>query len=480
MAGKTKPMSQIKQLLQLHKQGEKIKSIARTLGVSKNTVKAYLGKLTVLKFDIDQLLKLDEPELEAKFHIGNPAYKDTRFEYIKENLEFFEKELRRKGVTRQLLWEEYRASIPRGYSYTQFCFHLNQQLKARKPTLILEHEPGNKLFIDFAGEYLSYVNWETGEIIKCPVFVACLPYSDFAFAMAVRSQAIEELIHALRCCFEALGGSTKILVPDNMKTAVIKTSRYEPDLNRVLEDFCNHYNMAIVPARPLKPRDKGRVENQVRIIYTRVYAKLRNQHFFDIHSLNEAISLKTRQHNQTRMQQKPFSREERFLAKEKPMLQPLPEEPFEIKYYKKLKLAQNNHICLFPERHYYSAPYQYIGQSLKVIFTRSIVKIYANGKMIAMHQRDETPGGYTTIKTHLCSHHQNFLKLSPDYYFKRAESTIPELHEIIKLLFAGGRPPEQNYKSCDGLLSLHKKTDPVIFKKHANKHWNASDIPILS
>lgn len=463
MAGKIKPMSQIKQLLQLHAQGNGIKFIAKTLCISKNTVKSYLTRVKSLNLSTGQLLSMDDVELESKFHSGNPSYKDQRFEHLKDQLDYFHNELKKTGVTRYLLWEEYKLSNPKGYGYTQFVFHLNQQQKARKPSLVLTHEPGQKLFVDFAGKKLSYVDKQTGEIIDCPVFVASLPYSDYCFAMAVRSQGIEDFIHALQTCLKFLGGSPKILVPDNLKAAVIKASNYEPELNQALEDFCNHYNMAIVPARVAKPKDKALVENQVKLIYTRVYAKLRNQFFFDLSSLNEAISEKIHKHNQTRMQQKDYCREERFLANEKPLLRPLPQDDHEIKYYRNLKLEANNYICLRCDQHYYSAPYQYIGQELKVIYTRSIVRIYYRDQMVAIHPRNYQRGKYTTVEDHLCSTHQHYRKLSPAYYIDRAEKTSELLHQIITCLFEGGRPPEQNYKTCDGLFRLHAKTDPSIF-----------------
>jgi hypothetical protein len=200
MAGKPKPMSQIKQLLRLYKQNSGIKSMARDLGISRNTVKSYLAKLSDLKMDIDELLSLEDPELEAKFHIGNPAYKDVRFEHLKSQLDYFEKELNRVGVNRKVLWEEYKVSFPQGYGYTQFCHHLNQQLIARNPSAVLQHKPAEMLYVDFAGKKLSYIDRETGEVIWCPVFVACLPYSDYSFIMAVRSQSIEDFIYALVCC----------------------------------------------------------------------------------------------------------------------------------------------------------------------------------------------------------------------------------------------------------------------------------------
>lgn len=465
MAGKIKPMSQIKQLLQLHQQGKPIKFIARSLGISKNTVKAYLTKFEQLNEGIEQLLALDDPLVEKKFHAGNPAYKDERFDQLKDNLRYFEKELKKTGVNRKLLWKEYKQVYPDGYSYTQFCHHINQQVIAKKPSMVLEHKPGEKLFVDFAGKKLSFTDYETGEIIECPVFVACLPYSDYAFVMAVRSQGTEDFLYALKCCLEFFAGSPEVLVPDNLKSAIIKASRYEPDINRALEDFCNHYGITIIPARAAKPKDKALVENQVKLIYTRIYAKLRNQPFFSLESLNEGIKEKLKCHNQTRMQLKPYCREEKFLAEEKPLLKSLPGTTYEIKYYRNLKVAKNNHVQLTCDMHYYSVPYKWIGETVKVIYTRSMVRIYAKGELIAVHPRNYSPGNYSTIKEHLCSHHQHYLDRSPAYYIEKAEGMSNELTGLIKLLFKKGNPPEQNYRSCDGLFSLYKKTSPEIFNR---------------
>jgi transposase len=164
--------------------------------------------------------------------------------------------------------------------------------------------------------------------------------------MAVTSQNIEDFLHALACALVHFGGVPQVLVPDNLKAAIVKANRYEPDINRALEDFANHYNFTVIPARIRKPRDKALVENQVKLIYARVYARLRNEQFFDLQSLNTAIAQKNREHTQTRMQQKPYSREEKFLAEEKMLLKPLPESAFELKYYRELKVAQNNHVYL--------------------------------------------------------------------------------------------------------------------------------------
>jgi len=465
MAGKIKEMSLVKQILQQHKQGYGNKTIARNLTISKNTVKSYLAKYRCTKLSLDTLLKMEDHALEKVFHAGNPAYKDKRFEDLKEQLDYYAVELKKVGVTQKLIWEEYRLAHPDGYSLSQFCFHLSQHLQHKNPSMVLQHTPGEKLFVDFAGKKLSYVDKETGEIIECQVFVACLPYSDYSFCMAVRSQCVEDFMHALTTCLETLGGVPKVLVPDNLKSAIVKANRYEPTINQALNDFANHYNMAVVPTRTRKPKDKALVENQVKLIYNRVYARIRNQQFFSLNTLNEAIKKYTIYHNQTRMQRRDYCREEHFLSEEKSTLQVLPNEPFEIKYYRVYKLAQNNHIYLTEDKHYYSAPYQYIGKKLKVIYTRSMVRIFYNSNQIAVHKRNYVKGKYTTIEEHLCSTHQYYLNRSPEYYKKKAKNFSASLGKLVELIFSQNKYPEQLYRSCDGLFRLYKNTDLKIFNR---------------
>jgi len=471
MAGKEKDMSKVKQILRLHQNGASNRQIAEELSVNKETVNRYVNLAKTDELPIKELLKLDDPVLQHRMNGGNPAYPDQkRFDEFIKNLSYFENEMKRPHVTLKLLWEEYIAEHPGGYGLTQFRYHYRQHAKAKCPvssSLLKDlYVPGEKLLIDFAGDQLEYINRETGELVKVQVFVACMPATDYGFAIAVRSQRSEDFIHALAMCFSSLGGVPKIVVSDNLKAAVVKTDPYEPKINRILEDMANHYGFVVIPTRPGKPKDKSLVENQVKIIYNRVYAQLRNQNFYSLEELNKAIGEKMLAHNRRRMQQHPYTREEQFIATEKPELRPLPQDRFEARFYASLKVNTNGFVFLGRDKHHYSVPHVYIGQQTHVIYTRSLVKIYIKGECVAMHTRSYNQGKYTYEKEHLASNTQAYRDRSPQYYVKRAQDASQELGEVIQYMFATATVPvETFYKGCEGLLKLQRNTDPHLFKK---------------
>ena len=468
MSGKTKRMNRIKQLLRLHLDGTSNRAIAVSLDMNKETVNRYVALAKSDNMDIKELLLLDDPVLEYRMNGGNPAYPDSRFEVFKSRLPYLEEEMKRVHVTLQLLWEEYRKEHPDGYSLTQFRYHYNQHIRAQKPSTVLKdtYMAGEKLFIDFAGDTMEYIDISTGATVKVQMFVACLPATDYGFALGVPSQKSEDFIYSIISCFRFLDGVPRILVPDNLKSAVIRTDPYEPALNHILEDMANHYGCVVLPARPGRAKDKCLVEDHVKLVYRRVYAPLRNERFYSIEELNRAVGIQMQAHNRKRMQQRPYSREEHFLAVEKPELRPLPQTDFEIRFYADLKVGVNSCIYLGRDKHYYSVPYAFIGRKVKVVYTRTLLKIYCDGDCIATHIRDYTQGHYTLNREHLPSHSLAYRDRSPDYYIKRGEDVMVELGEIIRYMFATATvPPETFYRGCEGLLHLQKTTDPVLFKR---------------
>jgi transposase len=469
MAAKSIEMSKLKELIRLHKEQVSNRKIGRMLGMDKKTVGKYIKLVDKDPLGLDGLLKLDDPVLEHRYTGGNAAYSEKRFQDLAGRLEYITKELGKTGVTMYLLWEEYRKDFPDGYSYTQFCFHVGQHLKAHHLSYVMKEnrEGGKEIFFDFTGQKLGYVDRETGEIHECEVFVSSLPASDYGFALAVPSQTIDDFVYAINKCFKAIGGAPKIIVTDNLKASVVKADRYEPDINHVMESLANHYGCVVIPARSVHPKDKALVEDQVRLVYRRVFAPLRNTTFYSIEELNKAIQECMLKHNQRRMQQYSCTREERFLAIDQPNLQPLNPNPYQIEYETMLTVGNNSHVYLGRDKHYYSVPYKYIGRRTKVIYTRDMVSIYIDGEKVAVHSRDRRPGGYTTDKKHMPSYYDDYVMASPQRYIERGYKASSLLGMIIEHIFGEHKNmvPELFYKGCDGLLHLQKVTDPILFDK---------------
>ena len=473
MANNAVDMSKLKQVLRMFKNGGMSnRSIAEAVDLDKNTVNKYVNQAKHDSMSIDELLSLDDPVLAHRMAGGNAAYTDKRFDELKGRLPYYASELHRPHVTMQLLWEEYRKESEHPYGITQFKEHLNRYIAGstgKTASTILKdlYVGGEKAFLDFSGGKMQYVDIDTGEIHDAEIFVASLPATDYGFAMAVPSQKVEDFLTAVARFFEHIGGVPKILVPDNLKSAVIKREKGMPELNKIFEDFCNHYGCVAIPARPVHPKDKSLVEDHVKIFYRRVVAPLRNETFYSIEELNAAIFQKMRESNQRRMQQRPQTREELFLAIEKPNLCPLPKERYEVKFYTSLTVKDNCCVYLGRDMHYYSVPYKYIGARMQVIFTATLVKIYTpEGELVREWPRERTPGQYSTKKEDMASNSQAYRLRSPTYYICKCRGVNENLGIVVETMFDRldkRLPPEVLYNRCDALLRLQRNTDPRIF-----------------
>ena len=465
MAAKRIAMSTIKQLIRFHHQKRSKKFITRSLGLSKNTIKKYLKLIDASDMTLEQLLEIDESTLEQV--LINPPNKleSDRYKSFKGQTDYLLKELERRHVTRRQLWIEYKKTDPGGYEYSQFCYHLQQLGKAKKVSMVMSHEPGDKLYVDFAGDTWDVWDRSDRQPSQKQVFVATLGYSQYGYVEAVDSQKSEDLIAVLNRCLQYYGGVPKGIVTDNMKTAVIKTDRYEPKLNKILEDFANHYGTAIIPTRSAKPKDKAHVENVVKHTYNQIYGPLRDRKFYDLYSLNEAIREKLEEYNNRTFQGRNYSRHDRFVAEEKPVLSSLPSHTFLLKKYRRVRVQKNRDFLLKEDHHYYSVPYAYIGTRIKVIYTHNTVSAYFKTRLIASHVHNKRPYGYTTIAIHLPSHFQDYQDRSPKYYLDWAASQTPQVLEIIQKIFSVKQHPEQAYRTCDGIKHLSRRVDKDIFNK---------------
>jgi transposase len=456
MAGQTINMSIVKQIIRLRSNGVPLQSIAKAVNISRNTVKKYLRLMEARGLNAQDLLQMDDVALEALFKDPDPQ-DEARHQTLQDLLPHFEKELSRTGVTRWVLWGEYRNQHPDGYSYSQFCEHYRTWRISRSSTLHLEQLPADKLFIDFTGKKLSLVDPSTGESYEAEIYVAILGYSQLTYVEAVASQRKQDFIEATQNALHFFGGVPKVLIPDNLKSAVTKADKYEAQINEDFLDFANHYATSVLPARSYRPRDKALVERAVNIAYSRIFAPLRNQAFHSLSALNTAIQDLLTVHNNQSFQQRPQSRRQLFEEQERQALCPLPGERYELKTYKEVTVMKNGYVQLWEDKHYYSVPYRYIGKKVKLVYSATKVSVYCDGDRIAFHQRALRQYGHTTQKEHLSSTNRFVSEWNPEKFIGWSASIAPVVRDYITHILDKALYPELAYRSCVGILSQEKK-----------------------
>jgi transposase len=468
MANKPISMTIVKRIVQLRSEGVSKLQIAKKLGIHRKTLDDYLVKLELTGKSHQKLLFYSEEEIGALIHQEPPNREpDQRYYDLEQRFPYFAKELARTGVTRMLLWEEYKLEIPDGYSYTQFCEHYSRYCKRNKATMHFEHSPGEYLQVDFAGKPLHIIDRHTGEIQACPVLICVLPYSNYPYVEALPSASQEHLFSALNRCLAYLGGVPRNLVSDNMKQYVIKNHRYEFAFSEVVNQWAAHYNTNLEATRIAKPKDKPSVENSVNISYIRVYARLRNESFYDLGCLNKRIRELLEKHIQTPFQKSSITRAEKFAAFEQPYLKPLPPEPFIIKYTAKSKVHMNYHVYVGEDNHRYSVPYQYIGQQTKIVYDENTVEVFIGFNRIAVHKRSYRSGGYTTLDEHMPEKHLRYKQAKgwdARYFICIAKQIGMSAEAVFTKVLASKDFVEQTYLSCRGLKRLSEIYGPQRFE----------------
>jgi transposase len=460
MANKVILMQQIRALIQLLEKGFSFRSIATQLGMSRQPVTSYATKLKSSVYSLDELRRLSNEEL-AKIVYGppiEPAVSDpARRKMLNERIAYFISELKRPGVTRLLLWEEYRKECPSPYRYTQFCILLKQAATLSQAAMHLVHTPAAMMMVDFAGSKMSYVDRNTGEIILCPVLVVVLPFSKYSFAIALTNASIPQVIKGLNACLVFFGGVPLSFKTDNMKQVVTKPSRYEPLFSQALQQWGLHYNITLLATRVAKPRDKGAVENEVKIAYQRIYAPLRDDVFHSLKELNQSIEKQLVLHNAKLLQLKDHSRLQKFTGEEQSLLQPLPAEAFEIKHRVLAKVQKNYHITLGENYHHYSVPYQFIGKKVSAVYDTDMVEIYYLHQRIALHRRSYKKHDFTTADDHMPSGHKTYHEQqgwTPVYFLEQALYIGPSVQEYMDHVLKARAYTEQTYNACRGILRL--------------------------
>ncbi len=439
------------------------RKIARALNISRPVVAQYIKDFNASGLTYEETKDMPDSRFLALFEKQRNK-RCSKYEDISKLFPYFVTELKKTGVTLMILWNEYQKKHPDCYSYSQFCYHFQVWRNASRVTMHIEHKAGDKMFVDYAGDKLVVVD-RKGKERSVEVFVAILGASQLTYAEASFSQKSEDWIRSNERAFIYCGGVTQAIVPDNLKSGVTHSNRYEPGINLMFDDFAGHYQTVILPARVRRPQDKALVENAVNLVYQRIYAPLRNRIFYSLEELNEAMWDLLEQHNNTPFQRLKTSRRELFDNIEKQVLKPLPKERYAIKQCKELTVQFNYHVELREDRHYYSVPWQLKGKRVRVVYDDRNVAIYYDNVRIIQHKRDRSPNGYTTLHIHMPPHHRFYAQWSPERFIRWAQSIGDDVAEMIQVVLKSREHPEQAFKICMGILNLVKEHGPYRLNK---------------
>ena len=447
-------MRHIKNILRLkHQNHLSLREIARSCGLPASTVGLYLQRAEEAQLGWPLPESLPEPELLARLMmdtdplvVGPPSKPLPDWPTIHQ-------ELRRPNVTLQLLWQEYRQAYPEGYRYSQFCQLYRDWAKTLEPVLRQVHEPGQKMFVDWAGQTVP-IQQADGTVGEASLFVAVLGASKKIFAEAFPNQQLESWIAGHCQAFNYYGGVARAVIPDNTKTAVVHPDRYEPVLHRTYQEMAQHYGTVILPARIKKPRDKAPVETAVQISQRQILAALRDRRFFSIGELNQSIRPLLDQLNAQPFQKLEGSRNSWFEAQEKSALLPLPAQPFEMATWGKATVNIDYHAVV--DYHGYSVPYHLVHQPLETRLTATTVEFFHQGKRVAAHVSSHLRGKFTTLAEHRPKSHQRYLDWTPGRLIDRARKTGPQCARLVEQILTDRPHPEMGFRSCLGIIRLGK------------------------
>ena len=453
MAQKPIEIMNLKQIIQLKIQGTSNRQISEILDIHRNTINKYTRLINASDLPLTELLELDNKSLLELFPTTD-TISDHRYEELSGYFPHFIKELSKVGCTKERLWKQYISKHTNGYGSSQFNLHLNHWLKHKKVSGKLNHGYGEKLFVDYTGKKLQVADKTTGEIIDVEVFVAILPASHYIYAEATLTQQKQDFISSINNTLFFFGGIPRVIVPDNLKSAVTKSSKYEPVINKTFKDQGRHYGFAINPTRSYKPQDKALVEGAVKLVYQRIFYELSNQIFFSIKDLNKAILEKVKAFNLHHMKTYDTSRFKLFNEYEKSKLQSLPNQKYELKEYRIATVQKMGYIYLSVDKNYYSAPYRYIGKKVEVQYNTENIEIYFNNQRIASHLRNYRKGYYTTNKDHLASSHSFYSGWKPEYFLQQANDIGEDVYQFVSKMMAQAEYPEIAYKSALGIIHL--------------------------
>jgi len=451
MPNKSLSMRKIREVIRLHDHGRSKREIAAICRVSRNTVRSYL-----IRFERSGLKSplpddITDAELERRLFRRSGPKQVTAHRAVPD-WAYIHRELRRKGVTLQLLWDEYREQHPEGYEYSWFCRHYRNWAGKLDLVMRQDHKAGEKLFVDYAGMTVEIVDRWTGEIREAQLFVAALGASGYTYAEVTWSQGLEDWITSHCNCFSWMGGCPTIVVPDNLRSAVTKAHKYDPDINPTYQEMADHYSVAVVPARVGKPRDKAHAELGVLLAERWILASLRNRRFFSLAEVNTEIRRLLDRLNDKPFQKLPGSRRELFEQIDRPALGPLPREPYEFAEWKRATVHIDYHVEF--DKHYYSVPFALVGQEIMVRATARIVECLHKGQRVASHRRSHLRGKPTTAPEHMPEKHRRMGEWSPERLIAWAGKTGPAAAAFVERMMAARRHPQQAFRACLGIMRL--------------------------
>jgi transposase len=444
-------MRKIREALRLkHALGLSERQIAMSVGMSRSTVAEYLRRAGVVGITWPVPEGVDDAALERRL-FTRPSFEAAPAR-AQPDWNRVHKELKRRSVTLLLVWEEYRAEHADGYGYSRFCDLYRHWLKAVSPTMRQTHAAGEKLFVDWAGDTVPLFDALTGEERRAHIFVAVLGASNYTYAEARWSEALPDWIGAHVNALTDIGGVPAAVVCDNLKAGVTATCRYEPGINRTYQELATHYDTAILPTRPRKPRDKAKVEVAVLIIERYVLARLRNRRFFSLTELNAAIREIVANLNARVMRKLGVSRRELLETIERPALKELPSEPYQYAEWTKCRVAPDYHVEI--EAHYYSVPSRLIREQIEARITDTTIEIFHKSNRVASHARSNVHHQHTTVCEHMPSSHRRYAEWTPARLMREAKKIGPATIALVEAIMKAKPHPEQGFRACLGILRL--------------------------
>lgn len=453
MPAKRLSMRKIREVLRLkHECGRSNREIARSCLVSRSTVADYLLRFQACGLGWPLPADLNESALDRLLF----PPRDSIPQIIRTLPDWHEvhKNLRRKGVTLALLWQEYKEKDPTGYQYSWFCKQYGQWSGKIDLVMRQEHLAGEKLFVDYAGQTMAIVDRTTGEVRQAQIFVAVLGASNYTYAEATLSQGLPDWIGSHVRCFDFLGGVPEVVVPDNLKSGVTKACYYEPDVNPTYQNMAAHYGTTVLPARVRKPRDKAKAETGVQIVERWILAALRNHTFFSLADLNREIRRLLVILNGRSFKKLPGSRKTLFDSLDRPALSSLPERPYQYAEWKKATVHIDYHVEV--DGHYYSVPYRLVRKKLDISFTATGVECFYRGERVAVHKRNYQRGRHTTVTDHMPTKHRKYQEWTPERFLRWSEKIGPQTNGLVRCILASRPHPQQAYRTILGIMRLGK------------------------